>query len=68
MSARSSDHRPSGRLTHALARHHGIKNKQKTASPVPTALAFSEFQTSPCINSEKLVVIPHDGHGKPVIS
>ena len=28
----------------------------------------SEFQTSPYMSNEKLVVMPHDGHGKPVSS
>src|SRR5207245_8387700 len=47
---------------------HGITRAQKTASPVPTQFAFIEFQTSPRTNRAKLVVIPHDGHGIPVIS
>jgi hypothetical protein len=68
MSARSSDQIPTDRARYALARHHGISSRQKTARPVPTALAFSEFQMSPCIKSEKLVVMPHEGHGTPVSS
>ena len=38
------------------------------ARAVPAKFAFSEFHTSPWISSEKLVVMPHDGHGKPVNS
>src|SRR5262245_6656752 len=46
----------------------GINAKQVSANRVPTQLAHSEFQTSPCISSEKLVVMPHDGQGNPVDS
>jgi hypothetical protein len=64
--ARSSDTMKNGRPNHAQARFHGISARQKSARSVPTALALSEFQTSPCIKSAKLVVMPHDGHGTPV--
>lgn len=50
----------------AQARLQGIRARQKTASSVPTALAWSECQTSPRTSSAKLVVMPHDGQGKPV--
>src|SRR5882724_1858629 len=38
------------------------------ASAVPAKFACSEFHRSPWIKSEKLVVMPHDGQGNPVIS
>ncbi len=66
VSARSRDTMKNGRPKYAQARFHGISARQKSASSVPTAFALSEFHRSPCIRSEKLVVIPHDGHGKPV--
>jgi hypothetical protein len=56
-----------GRPKYALARFHGTSARQKSASTVPTAFALSEFHRSPCRSRAKLVVIPHDGHGTPVM-
>jgi len=66
--ARSSDQTHSGLPRTAEARFHGISARQKAANKVPTQLARSESQTSPRISSAKLVVMPHDGQGNPVLS
>ncbi|HEV3257470.1 MAG TPA: hypothetical protein VG013_11355 [Gemmataceae bacterium] len=66
--ARSSDQIHNGLPRTAEARFHGISARQKAASRVPTQLARSECHTSPCISSAKLVVMPHDGQGSPVLS
>jgi hypothetical protein len=68
VSAHSNDHTPYGRPRTAHTSAHGINTRQTAASSVPTALARSEFHTSPCMSSAKLVVIPHDGQGSPVMA
>ena len=68
MRARSIEWRNSVRLQTTLARHQGMSVRQNTASNVPTALARSELTTSPLISRAKLVVMPHDGHGRPVVA
>ncbi|MCS6850995.1 MAG: hypothetical protein NZ700_07470 [Gemmataceae bacterium] len=68
----SIDRMNSGRARQALASPHGTRAKPNTAVSVPTAFAWSEYQTligrpctRPSINRAKLVVMPHDGHGRP---
>ncbi len=50
-----------------LAIAHTIVSAHSTAISVPAQFAFSEATTSPRTRSAKLVVIPHAGHGLPVI-
>src|ERR1041384_578132 len=50
-----------------LASAQTIVPAQSTQMQLPTQFARSEESTSPRTNSAKLVVIPHDGHGFPVI-
>src|SRR5579883_1087434 len=59
---------PTSRPRAAPTTPQGMSASQNTASSVPTQLARSEFHTSPWTSREKLVVIPHDGHGFPVIA
>lgn len=66
VSVRSSEITQSSRPRVAEAMLQGISARHSAASNVPTALARREFHKSPCISSAKLVVIPHDGHGRPV--
>src|SRR5437899_10472938 len=59
------------RMNHSLpaqaeANAQGINARQPIARTVPTALACSECHTSPRIKRAKLLVMPHDGQGKPV--
>jgi len=66
--ARSRDQIHNGRPRTTEARFHGMRARQKAANRVPTQLARSEWRTSPCTSSAKLVVMPHDGQGSPVLS
>ena len=43
-----------------------MNERQNTASSVPTKFARTEFHGSPCMSSVKLLVMPHEGQGRPV--
>jgi hypothetical protein len=64
---RSTESTKSVRLHTKLARHQGMSIRQNRASSVPTALARSELDTSPRTSRAKLVVMPHEGQGTPVV-
>jgi hypothetical protein len=68
VSARSMERMNSVRPQTTQARHQGISKRQNPANSVPIALARREFLKSPCISKAKLVVMPHDGHGRPVVT